>query len=208
MDVFVDAEDRHLYLELLREYSQRHQLLVWDYALMTNHTHLIVVPCRESSLSTALRDTHGAYATMFNRKYGCTGHLWQARFYSCVLDEGHLSHAVRYVERNPVRAGIVTYAEEYAWSGAAPHVRGERDRYLADGLPLLNTVPDWSAWLDEGDHDLAVSAIRTATAAGQACGSDDFLHQLESHVGRFLKPQKRGRKPNRQGSANREDPYY
>jgi putative transposase len=104
-DVFVDAEDRHLYLELLREYSNHHRLRVWDYALMTNHTHLIVVPEAARSLSDTMRDTHGTYAVMFNRKYGFSGHLWQARFYSCILDDAHLWHAVRYVERNPVRAG-------------------------------------------------------------------------------------------------------
>ena len=79
---------------------------------MTNHTHLIVVPETDAAISDAMRDTHGAYATMFNRKYGFTEHLWQARFYSCVLDDEHLRHAVRYVERSPVRAGMVVRAFE------------------------------------------------------------------------------------------------
>jgi len=80
MNVFIDTEDRHISLELLREYTCRHQVDVWDYVLMTNHTHLIVVPRTQTSLSAALRDTHGAYAGIFNRKYGFIGHLWQARF--------------------------------------------------------------------------------------------------------------------------------
>ena len=195
MDVFIDAEDRHLYLELLREYSRRHRMRVWDYNLMTNHTHLIVVPETDAAMSDAMRDTHGAYATMFNRKYGFTGHLWQARFYSCVLDDEHLWHAVRYVERNPVRAGMVVRAEDYPWSGAAPHVLGEEDRYLDAGLPLIGQIENWSAWLAGDDEDEAVRAIRDATATGRACGSEEFVRRLESEYGRPLRPQKRGRKP-------------
>ena len=178
-DVFLDAEDRHLYLELLREYSTRHRLRVWDYNLMTNHTHLIVVPKTESALSDALRDTHGTYASMFNRKYGFTGHLWQARFYSCVLDDEHLWHAVRYVERNPVRAGMVARAEDYPWSGAGPHVLGEADRYLDPGLPLIDVIEDWSAWLSGDDEDEAVRAIREATATGRARGPTGPARNLQ-----------------------------
>ena len=194
-DVFLDAEDRHLYLELLREYSTRHRLLLCDYNLMTNHTHLIVVPETEFALSDALRDTHGAYASTFNRKYGFTGHLWQARFYSCVLDDEHLRHAVRYVERNPVRAGMVARAEDYPWSSAYPHVRDQEDRYLDAGLPLIGEIEDWSAWLATNDSEEAISAIREAAATGRACGSEDFIRRLESQCGLPLRLQKRGRKP-------------
>jgi putative transposase len=198
-DVFFDAEDRHLYFELLREYSLWHRLRVWVYTLMTNHIHLIVLPETESALSNALRDTHAAYAAAFNRKYGLTGHLWQARFYSCVLDDDHLRHAVRYVERNPVRARMVLRAEDYPWSSARPHVLGQPDRYLDDGLPLIGSLENWSAWLAICDAEEPIRAIREATATGRACGSDDFIRRLESQCGRSLRPQKRGRKP---GSHN------
>jgi len=195
LDVFLDAEDRHLYLELLREYSLRHRLRVWTYTLMSNHTHLIAMPETESALSNALRDTHGAYASMFNRKYGFAGHLWQARFYSCVLYENYLWHSVRYVERNPVRAGIVVRAQDYPSSAAGPHVLGEEDRYLDAGLPLIDIIEDWSAWLAGDEQAEVLGVIREATATGRACGSEDFIRQLESQAGRPLRRQKRGRKP-------------
>src|SRR5688572_33480527 len=66
----------------------------------------IVVPQSEGALAETFRDAHSTCGRWFNRKYGLSGHLWQGRFYSCVLDEAHLWSAVRYVERNPVRAGI------------------------------------------------------------------------------------------------------
>src|ERR1051325_8788713 len=150
-EIFLDAEDRHLYLELLREYSTRHRLRLWAYSLMTNHTHLIVLPEGAASLSSALRDTHSTYASMFNRKYGFTGHLWQGRFYACVLDAQHLEHAVRYVECNPVRAGMVDRAEHYPWSSARPHFGRIEDRYLDDGLPLVGAIDDWS-----GEHEVSL----------------------------------------------------
>jgi putative transposase len=194
-DIFHDAEDRHLYFELLREYSLRHRLRIWAYNLMTNHTHLIAVPESSSALSDALRDTHGAYATLFNRKYGFSGHLWQARFYSCVLDDEHLEHAVRYVECNPVRAGMVDRAEDYPFSSAGPHVCGVEDRYVDSGLPLVGVIQDWSAWLAGEPDENAVCVIREATATGRACGSEEFVRGVEEYSGRCLRPQKRGRKP-------------
>ena len=193
-DIFIHPEDRHLYLELLREYSTRHGLRLWTYNLMTNHTHLIVMPKSESALSDTLRDAHSAYASMFNRVYGYSGHLWQGRFYSCLLDTEHLAHAVRYVERNPVRAGMVGRAEDYPWSSAAPHVMGIGDRYLDPGLPLRGIITDWSAWL-AGEQDAeTIQAIREATATGRACGSEDFILQMETQSGSPLRPRKRGRK--------------
>ena len=194
-DIFHEPEDRLLYMELLREYFDWYRLRLWAYDLMTNHVHLIAVPETALALSKALRDTHAAYAAEFNRKYGLTGHLWQARFYSCVLDDAHLWHAVRYVERNPVRAGMVSSAEDYAWSSAFAHAHGEQDRYLDDGLPMVGVVQDWSAWLAESDGAESTMAIRQATSTGRVCGSDDFIDRLESQYGHPLRPQKRGRKP-------------
>jgi putative transposase len=203
-DVFLDAEDRHMYLELLREYSIQHRLRLWTYNLMTNHTHLIVLPETEYAVSDAMRDTHAAYASQFNRKYGFSGHLWQARFYSCVLDDQHLVHAVRYVELNPVRAGIVDRAEDYPWSSALPHVLGVDDRYLDPGLPLIGQIQNWSEWLEEGDDPKTLRSIRDATAIGGACGSDEFIRLLEAASGRCLSRRKRGRKPRNAAAAEGE----
>ena len=161
---------------------------------MTNHTHLIVVPESESALSDTLRDVHSAYASMFNRAYGYSGHLWQGRFYSCLLDAEHLAHAVRYVECNPVRAGMVGRAEDYPWSSAVPHVMGIEDRYLDPGLPLLGVITDWSAWLAGEQDGETIQAIREATATGRACGSEDFIRRMEAQSGGPLRPRKRGRK--------------
>src|SRR5262249_22718982 len=159
-----DDEDRILYLRLLRQSLNRYGVRLWAYALMTNHVHMIAVPQTGNCLARALGRTHAIYATEFNRKRHLSGHLWQARFYSCVLEGAHLWAAVRYVERNPVRAGIVLRAEDYSWSSAASHVHKQQDPMVHEGLPLAAEIDNWSEWLATEDVENEISAIRQATA--------------------------------------------
>ena len=98
---------RRLYLDLLGHHAVRSGARLLGYCLMTNHVHLIVVPEREDSLARGLGQAHCRYAHCVNARRRSTGHLWQNRFYSTVMDEVHLLAAMRYVERNPVRAGMV-----------------------------------------------------------------------------------------------------
>jgi putative transposase len=193
--VFLDDEDRFLYMNLLREQSEIRRLLIWVYTLMTNHIHTIVVPESESSLYETFRNTHSVYSQCFNKKYGLNGHLWQARFYSCVLDEAHLWAAVRYVERNPVRAKMVERAESYRWSSARAHVYGAPDPLLDPGLPLLSMVENWSQWLAAEDAPSELAAIRKSTSRDLPLGDEAFIQGLEARFGRPLRERKRGRKP-------------
>src|SRR5437867_3469539 len=151
-NVFLDDQDRRVFLRLLRETSERHSLRHFSYCLMTNHFHLISTPSESRSLAWTMRDLLGPYASYFNQKHGLSGRLWQGRFFSSVLDESHFWAAVRYVERNPVRAGMVKRAEDYRWSSAPAHCRLRGDPLLA---PLPNDgglIPDWSAWVSGGDN--------------------------------------------------------
>ena len=113
--------DRATYLELLSHYSKLHGLALLGYCLMSNHVHLVAVPGAAEALGQALKHTHGRYASYWNARNSSSGHVWQGRFYSCPLDEIHLWRALRYVEMNPVRAGIVPEATQWRWSSAAPH---------------------------------------------------------------------------------------
>jgi len=125
--VFFNDEDRICYLSWLKEYSDKHNIEILAYCLMTNHVHLVVVPFTEESLQRVLRPLHMRYAQRINREHGWDGHLWQGRFFSCPLDEIYMWAAVRYVERNPVRAGLVRRAEDYDWSSAAGHCSLKED---------------------------------------------------------------------------------
>ncbi len=120
-DVFFVDDDKHNYLEILKEESEKYGLEVHGYCLMTNHIHLVAMPKEEDSLALALERTHFRYTTYVNRMHGRSGHLWQNRFYSCPLDRKHYIAAMLYMERNPVRAKMARKAWEYEWSSAAAH---------------------------------------------------------------------------------------
>lgn len=200
-DVFFDEADRRRYLTLLSEYKQRYGLEIVAYCLMTNHVHLVAIPATAEAMGRALHDTHQAYAVHVNRKQAETGHLWQGRFYSAVLDGPHFWSAIRYVERNPVRAGLVARAEEYPWSSARGHCG-----LAADALLLALAPPEWLAnmsaeevhgwwaeWLRNED-EREKATIRHNTLTGRPCGSASFVQTLEGILGRVLHPQKPGPK--------------
>jgi putative transposase len=196
-DVFFDKEDREFFLALLSRYSSLHKVEIWSYCLMANHYHLIGQPHTRSGLSCCLHDLDGCYAGYFNRKYALTGHLWQDRFFGCVLDNTHLWNAVRYVERNCVEAGMVKRAEDYRWSSAAAHCGQRIDPVLTPnaGFPPPGLMADWSQWLRSEVPQQDLHRLREATRRGLPCGSDAFLRQLERMLGIRLRPPKRGRPP-------------
>jgi len=187
--------DRTIYLELLREYSQLHGLLLMGYCLMTNHVHLVAVPRRPESLAHSLKHAHGRYAAYWNVRQRSSGHVWQGRFYSCPLDEGHLWAALRYVELNPVRAGMVTTADEWPWSSAGAHCG------LAGFNPMLEmerwrrrwTAEEWRAFLAAAGSEEEVAMLRRATHTGRPLGKPEFVAALEEQTMRPLAPRKGGR---------------
>jgi putative transposase len=195
--VFFNDADRQRYLELLQEYSSKHSLEILAYSLMLNHVHAVCVPSQSDSLALALKPVHSRHAQRINWKHGFNGRLWQGRYFSCPLDEAHSWAAIRYVERNPVRAGIVRRAEDYPWSSAAAHC-GLRCDPLISPLPLERVIGirDWSAWLAEEDGAKMLSVMRLCTRAGRPIGSDEFVARLESLAGRSLQRKPVGRPAN------------
>ena len=117
--VFFTDTDRQTYLNWFAEYAARARLRILACYLMNNHIHLVAVPEEADSLAVALRRAHSRYSLYLNTRRRRTGHLWQNRSSSCALDEAHLGAALRHVERNPVRASLVTRPEEYEWPGRA-----------------------------------------------------------------------------------------
>jgi len=201
-DVFFTKADRRKYLSLLKKYARRYRLKVIAYCLMTNHVHLIVAPMEEKSLGCTMRAVQQSYAVYLNRKTGQTGHVWQRRYYSTVLDESHLWCAIRYVEQNPVRANMVKRAEDYPWSSAAARCGLKTDPLLAKDFPANALIPDWSAWLQEPGIESKEDTIRKRTCTGRPCGSARFVTELEILLGRNLTPQRRGPRPTVRSSDN------
>ncbi len=192
MKVFCDEADRRVFLRMLREASDLYSLRHYSYSLMTNHIHMISVPEYVASLPLAMHDVLGSYASYFNAKYGLSGRLWQGRFYSAVMDEEHFWLGLRYVERNAVRAGIVTRAEEYVWSAAAAHC-GLRDDPILTPLPRIPSyISSWSAWIEVVEANEQLRIIRENTKTGRPCGGEPFIEELERILGVRLKRRRRG----------------
>ena len=143
--VFFSTADRRIYLSLLGSHCRRWQLNLLGYCLMPNHVHLVAVPEHENSLAKALGRTHYDYTVYLNGRRRRSGHLWQNHFFSTCLDRAHLFAALRYVDLNPVRAGLASQAAGYEWSSAAAHVSGNDATGLLDMERWREVCPlgDW-----------------------------------------------------------------
>ena len=196
-DVFPDDKYRRRYLELLSSAADEHGIAIWAWCLMINHVHLVAVPGTEGSLARGMEAVHGQYARELNRHFARTGHLWQARYYSAPLDDEHLIAAVRYVELNPVRAGIVANAWDYPWSSARARL-GLPGSFTAPHLQRLpscldSQIRDWRAFLARETASDLDAAIRNATRMGLPAATGIARQRISEHVGRTIEPRPRGR---------------
>jgi putative transposase len=192
-DVFFNDEDRITYLDYLRQYTKPAKIEIWGYCLMNNHVHLIAVPARENGLAKGLGDAHRQYTRKINFRQGWRGYLWEGRFKSYPLSEKYLYAALRYVERNPVRAGIVKKAEDYRWSSARAHVKKEGDSLLTPHF-MLEEIEDWGLYLREEDKEEDRNLFRFHMRTGRPLGDLKFIEKLEKITGRLLRKKKPGPK--------------
>jgi putative transposase len=190
---FFRNEDYRLYRSLMAEWSRRQDVEIWAYCLMPNHVHLIAVPKSKNGLCRAIGEAHRRYTRHINFRENWRGYLWQGRFASFVMDENHLMAATRYVELNPVRAGLIHRPEAYSWSSAAAHLKGDNDE-LVTVSPLLEMVSDWEVFLSGGLSEFEIEKMRNHTRTGRPLGSESFVAGLEQRLGRMLLRRKPGPK--------------
>jgi REP-associated tyrosine transposase len=186
--ILAGDSDRITYLALLRQYSELHGLALLEYCLMSNHVHLIALPHNINALAQGLKQAHGRYAAYWNARQSSSGHVWQGRFYSCPLDEAHLWAALRYVELNPVRAGMVEAAVEWRWSSAGAHCgRTTPDAMLDMERWRQRWAPaEWTRFLAEAESETEVNELRRSTHTGRPLGAADFVAALEKSTLRPL----------------------
>jgi putative transposase len=193
--VFVDDADFQNYLSLFKENADRFGLRICAYCLMGNHVHFVAIPNARDSIWKTFHRCHSIYAMNFNEKYQLSGHLWEGRPFSCLLDEAHLWAAVRYVELNPVRAGIVRRACDYPWSSARGHCGLWNDPLIDPAWQPANFAFDWIEWLAEDETLQLINDVRAKTRTGLPCGDARFVEIVEQSSGRSFSPKKRGPKP-------------
>jgi putative transposase len=185
-------------VDLLARHTSANHVRILGYCLMSNHVHLVAVPEHPESLARALKCAHAEYAFGWNRYQKRSGHLWQGRFFSCPLDQQHLVTALRYVDLNPVRAGLVDSPADWAWSSA----RGHGDAAFHDPLLAFDWTESFGTWnyaewkqLLEPDVEACDGwdELRRSTSTGAPLGTPDFVTTLEKKQGKKLRVLKRGR---------------
>jgi len=162
-----------------------------SYCLMSNHVHLIAVPETVWALSRGIGEAHRRYTRSVNFRQGVRGWLFQGRFFSCPLDERHALAAVRYVERNPVRTGLVTDPWDWPWSSAAFHVGLVEEDALLKGRDYFGLVDDWRGLLSSEPAE--ADRLRRHVRTGRPCGSARFVAAAERQTDRRLRPRPPGR---------------
>lgn len=198
--VFFAEEDYRFYLRCLDEACRTHGCEVHAYVLMTNHVHLLLTPSHERSISKALQSVGRRYVEHVNRGYGRTGTLWQGRYRATLIDsERYLFTCMRYIELNPVRAGLVAAPGAYRWSSYAGNGEGRAD-------PLLTPHPLYQALAasDTGRRaayralfasalaEDTLAALREATNKGWVLGDRRFQERIARSLNRRPSPLPRG----------------
>jgi len=183
-ETFSSEEDRLTYLRLVRENLSDAGVALLGWCLVTNHVHLVALPAQEASLSVLLRRVHGRYAQYYNARAGRTGHLWQNRYFACVLAPTHLWTALLYVEQNPLRAGLVRRAAAYPWSSAAAHVTGLDPYGILDMEWWRRQEREGWEQLLETDAVEPTAALTACTCAGRPFGDDAFVSAMGDRFGR------------------------
>lgn len=191
---FFEDADYMLYRSLIAEAAAKAGAEVWCYCLMPNHVHMIVVPSDADGLRRTFADAHRRYTGHINARNRWTGHLWQGRFGAVAMDEAHLAHAMRYVSLNPVRARLVTSAQDWPWSSVRAHISGKDDG-LVRVAPALARYGDFAGFIASPEDEEASRMLRRAKTVGRPLGDADWIADLEARTGRTLMPRKRGPRP-------------
>lgn len=193
--------DRQRYLQDLRELALNLGCQVHAYVLMTNHVHLLMTAIHAGRIARLMQSLGRRYVRYVNDHYHRTGTLWEGRYKSCLVDsDEYLLRCCRYIELNPVRAGMVADPADYRWSSHRANALGEPDllvhphsRYLALAATEQGRLTAYREFVMTGvDHD-ETAAIRLTLQRQHALGNDRFRAAIEHQLGRRAGPAKIGR---------------
>ncbi len=183
---FGEEVDRLVYLSVLRELSKYLNCALHAYCLMTNHVHLLLTPEDGRACATLMRELGRRYVPYFNSRHGRTGTLWEGRFRSCLVESREYVLAChRYIERNPVRAGMVRSLSDYPWSSFRANSGQAEDRGLTEHPEYVALASDpasrcaaYRRFCEDDEDSTFVSAVRDATSGGLPLVGEALRSQL------------------------------
>ena len=198
--IFADEADYHFYLEKLRTGAEKHGCEIHAYVLMTNHVHMLLTPQTEVAVGKLIQFIGRYYVQYFNYRYRRTGTLWEGRYKATLLDsERYLLTCYRYIELNPVRAGMVGHPSEYPWSSYAFNALGKANDvviphalYQALGSDEKVRQTAYRALFKASIDEKDLRAIRETTNKSWVLGSERFKSDVELLLQRQVAPKPRG----------------
>jgi len=201
--VFFTEEDYAQYGEWLVAASDDNGLSVHAYVFMTNHVHLLVTPQAAESLPKTMQSLGRRYVRHVNARYRRTGTLWEGRYKAAPIDsEEYFVTCCRYIELNPVRAGLVAHPRQYRWSSYRAHAEGRpdalarfHDAFRRLGRSVEEREAAYRALIKEKLDAAFVDALRAATNGGWALGGEAFRNEIEQAARRRASPLSPGPKP-------------
>ncbi|MCP5277430.1 MAG: transposase [Thiobacillus sp.] len=198
---FYADEDYRNYLDTLGECAKRTRCQIHAYVLMTNHVHLLLTSEEGHGAGALMKALGQRYVQYVNRTYRRSGTLWEGRFRSCLTQQdSYLLTCMRYIELNPVRAGMVAHPGEYRWSSYRANAQGEPDPLVTPHALYQSLSGDEAGWAsiyrELFRHELEpgmVDSIRQATNGNYALGDNRFAAEIETALGRRAAPGVSGR---------------
>jgi putative transposase len=203
--VSFEAQDYLEYLKILKRVSDACHCVIHAYVLMTNHLHLLLTPNARDSISRLFRECGRQYVGYINHTYRRRGTLWEGGNKGSIVEStAYLLTCMRYIERNPVRAGLVARPQDYRWSSYAANALGEdncitspHEEYIHLGQTLPQRREAYRAFCAAELTAEALGRIRNCTQSGTPMGSEQFKAQIKQTLRRKVGGEKRGRPPGR-----------
>lgn len=198
---FASDDDHIAYAGWLKDYSQKYGVDIHAWVMMTNHIHLLCTPRQHGGVSSMMQALGRRYVRYFNFVYKRSGTLFEGRYKSCLVQEDdYLLEVYRYVELNPVRAGMVDTPGDYLWSSFQINGLGKKselctahDNYLMLGNTPKERQQNYCNLFLSGSAKQILEHIRTATNKGMVVGNNRFRDEIEALTGRRVREKKRGR---------------
>lgn len=202
--VFLTQGDYERYLSFLLKYSEDKEATLLAYCLMPNHVHLLVRPSEEEALPKMMQGITLCYSKYFNGENGRTGRLWECRYHSTVIDgDSYLWTVSKYIENNPVRAGMVRRPEDYPYSSAKAHILGRKDHLLKEPLFDKSELKEYRKFIRSEEDKKIIEEIKKQTRSGKPLGDREFLNSLSEKFGHSLSFRPKGRpRKNTEGSKD------
>ncbi len=190
--VFHKDQDYEAFIDLMVKTKAQYAIKIFAYCLMPNHFHLVVMPVQAEELSKSMQWLLTSHVRRYHRHYGSSGHIWQGRFKSFIIqNDNHLLTVMRYVEVNPVRAALVGSAKEWIWSSHRELI-GEKSPFLVDKTPIELTQ-NWNRYVDEPLTEKELQNIRQSVHRQSPYGTLRWQVQVSKKLGLESTLRSRGR---------------